>query len=191
MAYTPARREPPETAEQLRARIPGWGVDLDPHDRPAVPKERFAPEETGAHWAFPERQPGHEGRERSVEHAFVTPVFGTSAPLQGLSGAVRRHAYRRYSEGRAAHWLLLLGADRIDVAESRVRALLAGRPDDPVSESGLRAEVTAHGVASRRGSTRSDVNHQWLDPLVSGAPWIVVAGLGAAVVHRRRSHGGR
>ena len=191
MAYTADKPEPPETPDQLRARIPGWGVDLDPRDRPAVPKERFAPEATGAHWDFPERQPGHETRERSIEHAFVTPVFGTTAPLKGLSGVVRRHAYRRYSEGRAAHWLLLIGADRIDVAESRIRALLQGRPDNPVTESGLRAEITAHGGASRRRSSRADVNHQWLDPLVSGAPWIAAAGLGAVAVGRWRGRARR
>ena len=37
---TYAAEKPPlrETSEQLRARIPGWGVDLDPADRPSYPK---------------------------------------------------------------------------------------------------------------------------------------------------------
>ena len=97
IAYVPDAPRMRETPEQLRARIPGWGVDLDPADRPSHPKLRYAPERTGAHWRFPERQPGAEGRERSIEHAFVTPVFGTAQPLHGVSGAVRRLAYRRFS----------------------------------------------------------------------------------------------
>src|SRR5829696_6422587 len=105
MAYTADKPPLPETAEQLRARIPGWGADLDPADRPAVPRERFDPAATGAHWDFPERQPEHQPRERSVEHAFLTPVFGTAAPLKGASGVIRRYSYRRFSEARAAHWL--------------------------------------------------------------------------------------
>lgn len=181
MVYTADRPEPRETPEQLRARIPGWGVDLDPADRPSVPKLRFAPGETGAHWDFPERQPGHETRERSIEHAFVTPVFGSTFPLRGLSGAIRRHAYLRYSEGRAAHWLLLLGADRVDVAESRIRAALSGRPDNPITESGVVTEITHRGLAARRNANRADSNHHWLDPLVTGAPWIGGAVLATTV----------
>ena len=37
-AYTDRTQTPRETSEQLRARIPGWGVDLDPKDRPSVPR---------------------------------------------------------------------------------------------------------------------------------------------------------
>lgn len=57
MPYTPHKPQPPETPEQLRARIPGWGVDLDPKDRPSVPRERFDPDATGAHWEFPNDSP--------------------------------------------------------------------------------------------------------------------------------------
>ena len=97
----------PETIESLRARIPGWGADLDPADRPSYPRETTDARLDGARWELPEQQP-HEGyRERSIEHADLTPVFGTAQPLRGLSGAIRRRSYERYSEGQAAHWLLL------------------------------------------------------------------------------------
>src|SRR3978361_1911174 len=105
-AYVRDKRTPPPSREELRARIPGWGADLAPADRPSHPKLQYAPETTGAHWDFPERQPGAEGRERSIEHAFVTPVFGTAHPLHGPSGLIRRFAYRRYSEARLAPWML-------------------------------------------------------------------------------------
>ena len=101
MPYTSEKPPLTDTADELRARIPGWGVDLDPKDRPSVPKERFDPSATGAHWDFPERQPEKWPRERSIEHKFLTPVFGTSCPPKGLSGGMRKLAYRRYSEGRA------------------------------------------------------------------------------------------
>ena len=79
----------------LRARIPGWGVDLDPADRPSYPRERFAPEATGAHWVFPDRQPELAPRERSLEHVMLPPVFGPAQPLRGPSGALRRWSYSR------------------------------------------------------------------------------------------------
>ena len=80
MPYTSEKPPLTHTADQLRGRIPGWGVDLDPKDRPSVPKERFDPSATGAHCDFPERQPEKWHRERSIEHKFLTPVFGTSCP---------------------------------------------------------------------------------------------------------------
>ncbi|WP_337061192.1 hypothetical protein [Kineococcus sp. G2] len=170
--YTAVKPPLPETPEQLRARIPGWGVDLDPADRPAFPRERFDPDLNGAHWEFPERQPERFPRERSIEHAFLTPVFGTATPLKGASGAVRRYAYR-YGEGRTAHWLLLIAADRVDALEETVRSFASRHPDDPVTETGVRAELTHHGLRSRFGRGRSDVHHQVLDPVVVAAPWVL------------------
>jgi hypothetical protein len=172
--YTAHKAPPPETPEQLRARIPGWGVDADPRDRPSVPQERPGTD-TGAHWDFPERQAEEHPRERSVEHAMLTPVFGTAAPLQGLSGVIRRYAYRRFSEGRAAHWLLLVAADRVDVVESMARGGRRGRPDNPLMETGLRSELTYHGWSSRSRKERADTRHQLLDPLLKAAPWLLAA----------------
>jgi hypothetical protein len=179
-AYVRDKRTPPPTREELRARIPGWGADLDPADRPSYPKLQY-PADTGARWDFPERQPEKWPRERSIEHAFVTPVFGTAQPPKGLSGVVRKYAYRRFSEGRLAHWLLLVVADRVDAVESHLASLLSGRPDDPVTESGVKGEFTHNGLASRRG--RSDARHQVLDPVIVAGPW--VAAVGAAFVGGR------
>lgn len=176
MAYTADNPPLAESSEQLRARIPGWGVDLDPKDRPSVPRERFDPSVTGAHWDFPERQPEKWARERSIEHEFLTPVFGTSCPPQGLSGVARRYAYR-YSEARAVHWLILLAADRVDAVESHLRSLLTLRPDNPITESGVLSEFSHHGIRSRLGQKRADLRHQPLDPIVVAAPWVAAGGL--------------
>jgi hypothetical protein len=181
---------PKPSAEELRARVPGWGVDLDPADRPSYPKLGDFRDQTGAHWDLPERQPGAEGRERSIEHAFVTPVFGTAQPLRGVSGAIRRLAYRRYSEGRTAHWLLLVLGDRVDTVGSTLGSLVTGHPDNLLTETGIRSELSGHGVKSRFGQVRSDWKHHPIDPVVVVGPWLL-AGWGAVVVVRRLLPGRR
>jgi hypothetical protein len=171
------------SSEQLRARIPGWGADLDHADRPSVPRER-TDLPTGAHWVIPESQPELQPRERSIEHGMLPPVFGTSAPLHGVSGVVRRFAYERFSEARAAHWLLLVVGDRIDVVGSRVQGVLQGRPDNPIAETGIRAEVGNRPFASRFGRGRADVGHTWMDPLIVIGPTAVL--LAAVIIRVRR-----
>jgi hypothetical protein len=180
MAYTPHKPAPAESPEQLRERIPGWGVDRDPKDRPSVPKLQFQEDLTGARWEFPERQPETAPRERSIEHAFLPPVFGTAQPLSGLSGAIRRLAYVRYSEGRLAHWLLLVLGDRVDAMENHVKSFATLRPDNPITQTGVKAEFTHHGLASRKG--RVDVRHQLLDPVIVAGPWVAGAGLAIRAV---------
>jgi hypothetical protein len=192
MAYTPEKPPLAESPDELRARIPGWGVDLDPRDRPAVPRLQFDPDLSGAHWNFPERQPEKWPRERSIEHKFLTPVFGTSCPPKGLSGAMRRLAYKRYSEGRAAHWLMLIAADRVDAVESTVASFATLRPDNPITETGVLSELSRHGIASRFGQRRTDVRHQAIDPVIVAAPWVAAGGLAytgvkALAKRRRRS----
>jgi hypothetical protein len=186
MTYTPQKPQTAPRAEELRARIPGWGADLDPADRPAVPRERFDPGATGAHWEFPERQPETWPRERSIEHGTMPPVFGTSCPPKGLSGAVRKLAYRRYSEGRLAHWLLLIAADRVDAAEQRMRSYASTRPDNLLTETGVLSEFKRHGLSSRLGQQRADVVHHPMDPLVVAGP-AIARGIVALLVLRRVS----
>lgn len=183
MAYTAERPQQPDI-DELRARIPGWGADLDPNDRPSVPKMKYDPEATGAHWHFPERQPENWPRERSIEHKFLTPVFGTSTPPRGLSGMIRRLAYRRYSEARAAHWLLLIAADRVDAAESHLRSFGTLRPDNPLTQTGIRSEFTHHGLQSRFGRKRADLPHLWMDPLLVAGPWVLSGGVAGWLVNR-------
>jgi hypothetical protein len=147
-------------------------VDLNYEDRPAVPMEDFDPGATNAHWHFPERQPEEWPREMSPEHGVLPPVFGTACPPRGVSGAIRRYAYT-LSEGRSSHWLLLLLADRVDVLESNLESGLKGHPDNPVTETGVLSEFKRHGVRSRVGRHRADLKHQWMDPLIVAAPWLI------------------
>jgi hypothetical protein len=184
IAYVPGGTTPALSTDDLRARIPGWGVDLDPADRPSVPKLQFQEDLSGAHWEFPERQPERWPRERSIEHAFLTPVFGTACPPRGLSGAIRKLSYRRYSEGRAAHWLLLVLADRVDAWENHLRSFATLHPDNPITETGVLSEFTHHGLRSRIGVKRTDLVHQPLDPVIVAGPWVAAGGV--AVVGARR-----
>jgi hypothetical protein len=183
MTYAAQKPRLAESSEDLRARIPGWGADLDPADRPSVPRERLDPALAESQ-DVPEQQPAKWPRERSIEHLRLTPVFGTSCPPKGLSGVIRRRAYARYSEGRAAHWLLLIAADRVDALESNLRSLATLRPDNPITETGILSEVRRHGISSRFGRRRADLNHQWMDPLIVGAPW-ALGGLAAYRTGRR------
>ena len=183
MTYTADKPPLPTSTDELRARIPGWGADLDPADRPSVPRERFDPELSGAHWEFPERQEEKRPRERSIEHKFLTPVFGTSAPLNGMSGVMRKFAYR-YSEARAAHWLILLAADRVDALEHHAASVFSLRPDNPITQTGVLSEFSRRGWSSRVGKKRADVGHHLIDPLIVAGPWVAAAG--AVVVGARK-----
>src|SRR4051812_17502844 len=98
----PYRSEKPQLTpprEALERKITGWGADLDPANRPGVPRQRDVTGRTGAHWDFPERQVPRWPREKSTEHQMLTPVFGTACPPKGLSGLIRRYAYTK-SEGQ-------------------------------------------------------------------------------------------
>ena len=185
MPYTPHKPPLSEDSDTLRARIPGWGADLDPADRPSVPRERFDPTFSGARWEYPEEQPEKWPRERSVEHTQLPPVFGTAQPPRGMSGAIRKLAYAKYSEGQAAHWLLLMAGDRVDTVESALRSLLTTRPDNPITQTGVRAEITHHGVRSRLRRNRADVKHHWMDPFIVGAPWVAAVLAVRRLVRRR------
>ena len=174
MPYRADKPGPTPDPEDLRRRIPGWGADLDPADRPAFPREQPGIE-TGAHWDLPEQQPHGSGRERSIEHERLTPVFGTAQPLHGVSGAIRRLAYARFSEGQTPHWMLLILGDRVESAGAHARSLFSRRPDDPVTQSGILGERGRGPISSRVGRGRVDVRHTWMDPVLVVGPWVVAA----------------
>jgi hypothetical protein len=102
-----------------RPDIPGWGVDLDPKNRPGVPIEREPRPAGEAHWDQPERQEPRLPHLVRMELGQLTPVFGTAQPPSGLSGLIRRAAYR-IPEHEARRWLLLLLADRLEAYAARL-----------------------------------------------------------------------
>lgn len=119
--------------------IEGWGADLDRKNRPAVPMEHSPPRLDGAPIAPPSQQ-----REKlevlvSPERPHITPLFGTSVPPKGLSGMLRRLAFKR-TENDIRHWLLLLLADRINVVEGIGDDLIKGHVPNVLGEMGIKAE---------------------------------------------------
>lgn len=189
MPYDARKPDLTPSAEELRERIPGWGADLpEKHRRTWQEREDYGP--TGAHWELPEQQRGHPDRERSIEHSRLTPVFGSAQPLRGVAGAVRRIAYRRFSEGQARHWLLLILADRVESVGAHLRSFATGRPDNPVTQTGALSEPRHRPIGSRLGRGRVDLRHTWMDPFIVAVPWLLrVAALVAGVRRRRRGAG--
>lgn len=96
--------------------IKGWGSDLDPQNRPAYPKERMPPRLEGVHWDQPAQQVQQVPVFHSIERPGMTPLFGSSVPPSGLSGVIRKQAFK-LSENDVRHWLMLLFADRVNVVE--------------------------------------------------------------------------
>ena len=126
----------PSTPKQDHSHINGWGADLDRADRPAVPMERTPPRLEGVHWDQPEQQPQRVEILRSIERPDITPVFGTSVPPSGLSGQIRRRAFK-HTESDLRHWLMLIAADRVNVLEGRLEDLKRVPRDNPVATTAL------------------------------------------------------
>jgi hypothetical protein len=121
------------------AHINGWGIDADVKNDPTYPmKHRTDEEQLGYSWVRPTQQPIDREVLHSIERPNVTAVFGTSVPLRGLSGMIRRYAFK-FSESTYAHWLPLLLADRINVVEGIVDDLRQGHIPNTFAEKGGKA----------------------------------------------------
>ena len=135
------------------ATIPGWGVDADPRNDPTFPiRHREDLETRGLTWERPTQQNPDVEILRSIEHTRLPAVMGTSTPPRGLSGMIRRYAFRR-SESDWWHWLLLMGADRINVVEGVIEDLGQGKVPNVPAEMGARAEWAHNkkGLATKVG----------------------------------------
>jgi hypothetical protein len=122
------------------AHIQGWGADLDRKNRPGVPMERTPRRFIDAPVAPPEQQPQHVEILVSPERPGITPLFGTSTPPTGLSGMIRRWAFK-LTENDIRHWLLLLVADRVNMVEGIGQDLARGKVPNVLGEMGIKAEL--------------------------------------------------
>lgn len=165
------------------SQIPGWGVDANPENDPTYPmRDRSHEDKRGMNWTRPPRQRRTVEVLRSIERYDLPAVFGTSVPPSGVSGMIRRQAFR-YSESQWAHWLMLMAADRLNVVEGVVDDFGRGRIPNIPGEMGIRSELQHN----RAGLMRK--------VLVTGA----VLGLSVLAVRiatsgassRHRGHGGR
>ena len=119
--------------------IPGWGVDADPDNDPTYPYRDRSRDDHSGKWERPPLQRSGVEILSSVEHKQLPAVFGTSTPPTAVSGMLRRIAFR-YTESHWAHWLLLMGADRINVVEGVVQDLGRGRIPNIPAEMGIKSE---------------------------------------------------
>jgi hypothetical protein len=122
------------------SQVKGWGIDADPENDPTYPmKKRTDAEQRGYTWPRPSQQPSTVEVLHSNERPNLSAVFGTSTPPRGLSGMLRRFAFR-YNESNYGHWLPLMAADRIGVVEGFFYDLGHGRFPNVFAERGWRAE---------------------------------------------------
>jgi hypothetical protein len=120
--------------------IKGWGIDADPENDPTYPmKTRTNEDHDGYTWQRPPLQPENIEILQSVERPNITATFGTSSPPSGLSGLIRRWAYKK-SESDLRRWVPLLIADRVDMVEGIISDIAKGHVPNIFAERGWNAE---------------------------------------------------
>ena len=128
-----------QLSEQYK-HIIGWGVDADPQNEPTYPMKTWTGDDHRRRdYRRSEPQPITVEVLHSNERPDVSVVYGTSSPPVGLSGALRRYAFR-YSESSWGHWLPLILADRVNVVEGIVSDLARGHVPNIFAEKGWKAE---------------------------------------------------
>lgn len=120
--------------------INGWGVDANPQNDPTYPMKKHSIEEhRGYKWERPAQQAQTVEILQSTERPNLSAVYGTSSPPSGLSGMIRRKAFK-YSESSFGHWLPLILADRVNEIEGIIDDLKKGHIPNIFAERGLNAE---------------------------------------------------
>jgi len=102
-------------------------------------KKRNDGEHAGYSWERPPQQPTQVEVLHSNERPNLSATFGTSTPPAGLSGILRRAAFK-YSESSYGHWLPLMLADRVGVVEGILGDFAHGRVPNIPGEMGVKAE---------------------------------------------------
>lgn len=129
-----------DTKTEEYRNIKGWGIDANPDNNPTYPmKDLNGADHQRLNYERAVQQPMTVEILHSNERPGVTRVFGTSIPPSGLSGMLRRYAFK-FSEGSSGHWLTLLVADRVNVVEGIIDDLKHGIVPNIFSERGWGAE---------------------------------------------------
>lgn len=123
-----------------KTKIKGWGIDADPDNEPTYPMKHYTGEDhKRLDYERSSQQPLTVEVLQSNERPGITAVFGTSVPPSGISGIIRRKAFK-YSESSYGHWLPLLLADRINVIEGIIQDLKRGIIPNIFAEMGFKSE---------------------------------------------------
>lgn len=116
-------------------------AEMNTKDWPAFPmRQESGDEHKGMSWQRPPQQKATVEVLHSNERPNLTAVFGTTVPPKGMSGALRRLAFK-YSESEQAHWIILMAADRIQMVEAIGEDLRSGHVPNLFAEMGLKAEL--------------------------------------------------
>jgi hypothetical protein len=127
-------------ANSPKDHIPGWGIDADPENDPTYPMKVWnGADHQRLNYERAPQQPQRMEILKSIERPTITRVFGTSVPPTGLSGQLRRYAYK-YSEATTAHWMTLILADRVNVVEGLIDDFKKGTVPNIFKERGWNAE---------------------------------------------------
>lgn len=120
--------------------IPGWGMDIDPYNEPTYPIKNYTGEDHNrSNYQKSPQQPITIELLKSTERPQPSVVFGTSVPPSGLSGAIRRYAFK-HSEDRYRHWIPLILADRINAWEGIIDDFKRGTIPNIIKERGWKSE---------------------------------------------------
>src|SRR6188768_1356919 len=77
------------------SQVKGWGIDADPENDPTYPmKKRVEGEHAGYSWERPTQQPVDVEVLHSNERPNVAAAFGAANPPAGISGMIRREAFK-------------------------------------------------------------------------------------------------
>lgn len=123
-------------------KLPGWGIDANPENDPTYPMREprlNVSQDPDSKHRPASLQPVDVEVLKSIERPNVSAVFGESSPPVGLSGMIRRFAFK-YSESHYGHWLPLLLADRVNVVEGIIEDFSHGKVPNIFAEKGYAAE---------------------------------------------------
>jgi hypothetical protein len=120
--------------------VKGWGIDADSENEPTYPMKKYTGDDHNRlnYEREPQQIPSVEVLH-SNERPGLTTVYGTSVPPSGLSGSMRRHAFK-YSEDNYGHWLTLMMADRVNVIEGIISDIRKGIFPNLFAEKGYIAD---------------------------------------------------
>jgi hypothetical protein len=120
--------------------VKGWGVDADPENEPTYPIKKYTGDDHNRlNYERPLQQESSVEVLHSNERPGLSAVYGTSVPPSGLSGVMRRHAFK-YSESHYGHWLTLIMADRVNIIEGIIADIKRGHFPNFFVEKGGKAQ---------------------------------------------------
>lgn len=130
-----------KTENQDYKSIPGWGMDIDKDNEPTYPMKNYTGDDhKRSDYERSLQQVIDVEILKSNERPEYSTVFGNTVPPSGLSGIIRRYAFK-HSEDRYRHWIPLILADRVNAWEGIIEDLAKGIIPNLFAEHGIKSEL--------------------------------------------------